>query len=65
MGAAELKAFESAADFRDMERQLEREVMIDYMRKEGVANFRIVDRDKKEVICYMYCEMLKAFFKIE
>ena len=65
LGAVELKDFESAAEFRDMERQLEREIMIDYMRKEGVANFRMLDREKKEILCYMYCEFLTNFFKIE
>ena len=60
-----MKDFESAANYRDVEYQFEREVMLDYMRMADVAHFRILDRDKKEVICYMYCEMLKAFFKIE
>ncbi|MFZ4462489.1 MAG: hypothetical protein ACOYN5_01480 [Bacteroidales bacterium] len=64
LGAVELKDFESAADFRDMERQMGREVMLDYMKKEGVANFRILDREKKEILCYMYCEFLTNFFKI-
>lgn len=56
--------FEQAADFRDVERRLEREVMLDYIKKDGIAYFKIHNRDSKEIVCYYYCELLIQFFRI-
>lgn len=56
--------YERAADLRDVERHLEREVMLDYIKKEGIAYFEIHDQDAKEIICYFYCELLRQYFKI-
>ena len=60
----EIKDFESAADFRDLERQFEREVIFDYMKNEGVAYFKITDQESKMIGCWLYCEILTRFFRI-
>ena len=64
MDAIANRNFERAADLRDIERELERKVILDYMKTDGVAYLKIKDRDAKEIICYLYCEMLKSFFKV-
>jgi len=64
MEKVEIKHFESAADFRDLERKFEKEVIYDYMKKEGVAYFKITDHANKVIGCWLYCEMLTRFFRI-
>lgn len=64
MDSIEKRDFERAADLRDIERQFEREVMLDYIRKEGVAYFTLHDQEANEIICYYYCELLTQFFRI-
>lgn len=56
--------YERAADLRDRERDLEQAVKLHCLRAEGGAWFRIKDREAKEVSCYLYCEMLPAYFRI-
>ncbi len=56
--------YERAADLRDVERHLEQEVMLEYIKKKGIAYFKLHDLEAKEIICYFYCELLKQFFKI-
>jgi hypothetical protein len=65
MEAVAREEFELAADLRDEERRFEQLVLADYIRHDGVAWFRIADRDKKEIICYLYCELLTELFVIE
>jgi len=56
--------FEAASDHRDIERQLKREFLFEYMKQEGAAYFKISDREGKTIYCHLYCEVMKAFFKI-
>ena len=61
----EKQNFEAASDHRDIERQLKREFLFEYMKQEGVAYFKISDREGKTIYCHMYCEVMKAIFKIQ